>query len=73
MIRIPDWTDLTEHQQEQLQSIVILYTAWSVTSAISYFYILSDENKWVAFGPVVFLLIAFVVIGLISLYRWRDL
>jgi hypothetical protein len=66
MIRTPDFTGM---QLEQLKSFAIIYTVWSVMSVIGYYYILSDEHKWIAYGPAVFLLIAFVITGVIIISR----
>jgi hypothetical protein len=55
---------LTDHQIRHLKLFFVVYTAWVVTSIVAYFYILPEELSWVAYGPAVFILLAFIITGI---------
>ena len=66
MIPIPS---LTPQQIHQLRNVLFIYTIWTALSIFAYYFILSDDWKWLAYGPVIFLIMAFLITGVIILTR----
>ena len=60
---------LSTEQTTQLRNVIIGYVIWILASAISYYYILPDNWKWLAYGPVVFIFLAFIITGLVIITR----
>jgi hypothetical protein len=59
---------------EQNKNFVYVYITWViaiwvVTSVYAWAFVLTDEWKWVVYGPAVFILLALVTLGIVSFNR----
>ena len=62
-------SDLSEAQQIQLRNVIMAYLVWAIASIVAYEYILPDDWKWLAYGPIVFIFLAFIITGLVIISR----
>jgi membrane protein YdbS with pleckstrin-like domain len=60
---------ITPEQQKQLINVLLGYSIWILASVIAYYFILPDNWKWLAYGPVVFIFLAFIITGIVIISR----
>ena len=56
--------EMNDIDRRQLYNFLAGYSIWIIASIISYYFILPDNWKWLAYGPVVFIFLAFIITGL---------
>ena len=57
--------NLTPEQKNQLRNIGIAYIAWVVISIFAWCFLLPTEWLWLAYGPVLFAMLAIIITGIL--------
>jgi hypothetical protein len=55
---------LTTQQHQQLRNVLFAYTIWVIASITAYYFILPTEWQWIAYGPAIFVILAFLITGI---------